>query len=248
MLKMLRVEVMKTQWLLVLLVALLGPLFAVVLGVNPGDGLAGVEAWKTAYGFAAVRYAWLFYPLLAGVFAALICRTDHLGGGWKQLLALPVSRRDVYLAKFIMLAAILALTNLLFGGVFVVAGFVDRVGALAAVPWSEIGRSLFAGWLAVLPLAAVQLWVSSRWRSFGAALALNVCFTLPAIFAAQSHEIGPWYPWAQPVLAMSTFGPTSAKGMALGISTTTLLVVIAGGLAVALAGGLITFARADVRG
>ena len=111
MLKMLRGEAMKTQWWLVLLVALLGPLLAVALGVNPGDNLAGRDAWTTAYGFAAVRYAWLFYPLLAGVMAALICRSDHQGGGWKQLLALPVSRTDVYLAKFVLLAAVLAITN-----------------------------------------------------------------------------------------------------------------------------------------
>lgn len=246
MFRMLRVELMKTQWSLVGLVALLGPLFAVVLGVNPGGDLVGAEAWKTAYGFAAVRYAWLFYPLLAGVFAALVCRPEHMGGGWKQLLALPVSRTELYLAKFVVLVGLLAVTNVLFGAVFVVAGLAEHLGT-AGIPWGEIARSLLAGWIAVLPLAAVQLWVSSRWKSFGAALALNVCFTLPAIFAAQSHEFAPWYPWAQPVLAMSGMGPTSAEDIALGISMTTLWTVIVGGLIVALAGGLITFARADMR-
>jgi hypothetical protein len=106
---------------------------------------------------------------------------------------------------------------------------------------------VLAGWIAVLPLAAVQLWASSRWKSFGASLALNVVLTLPAIFAAQSHEIGPWYPWAQPVLAMSGMGPTSAEDIALGVSMTTLWVVIVGGLVVALLGGMLTFARADIR-
>ncbi len=245
MLKMLKVELMKTQWLLVGVVILLGPVFAVLLGVNPGGDLLGAEAWKTAYGFAAVRYAWLFYPLLAGVFAALVCRPDHAGGGWKQIVALPVSRAHLYLAKFVVLAGLLAVTNLIFGGVFVLAGLAEHLGTVG-IPWGEIGRSLLAGWLAVLPLAAVQLWASSRWKSFGAALALNVCFTLPAIFAAQSHEFAPWYPWAQPVLAMSGLGPTSAEDIALGISMKTLWTVIVGGLVVALSGGLLTFQRADL--
>lgn len=244
MLKMLRVEMMKTQWWLIGLVAVLGPVIAVAFGVNPA-GHTGAEAWKTAYGFAALRYAWIFYPLLAGVFAALVCRPDHVGGGWKQLLALPISRTKLYLAKFLLLVFLLGVTNLFFGGAFVAAGLLDHLGS-AGIPWSEIGRSLLAGWVAVLPLAAVQLWISSRWKSFGAALALNVCFTLPAIFAAQSHEIAPWYPWAQPVLAMSGMGPTSAQEVALGVSMTTLWVVIVGGLVVALLGGLVTFARADV--
>jgi hypothetical protein len=169
-----------------------------------------------------------------------------VGGGWKQLLSLPVSRTRLYLAKYTLLAFLLGVTNLLFGAAFVAVGLLEHLGTVG-IPWDQIGRSLLAGWVAVLPLAAVQLWVSSRWRSFGAALALNVCFTLPAIFAAQSHEFAPWYPWAQPVLAMSGLGPTSAEDIALGVSMTTLWVVIVGGLVVALLGGLVTFARADVR-
>lgn len=246
MLKMLRVETMKAQWWLVALVIVAGPLLSVAFGVDPGAEIAGADAWKMAYGMAAVRYAWLFYPLLAGVLAALICRPEHKGGGWKQLLALPVRRSDVYLAKYVMLIAGLAVANLMFGAAFVGVGLLQHMGT-AGIPWSEIGRSLLAGWLAVLPLAAVQLWASTRWKSFGASLALNVCLTLPAIFAAQSHEFAPWYPWAQPVLAMSGISGTSHSNLALGISTTTLWVVIVGGLVVALAGGLLTFARVDIQ-
>lgn len=105
---------------------------------------------------------------------------------------------------------------------------------------------MLSGWVAVLPLAAVQLWVSSRWKSFGAALALNVCFTLPAIFAAQSAEFGPWYPWAQPMLAMTPIVTRTLEDTALNVAPATLWVVIAGGMIVALLGGLITFARADI--
>lgn len=246
MLRMLKVEWMKTQWWLVALVIATGPLLAVAFGVDPGAGLSGAEAWKKAYGTTTVQYAWMFYPLLAGVLAALICRPEHKGGGWKQLLALPVRRTEVYLAKYSMLVAELAIANLLFGAVFVAVGLLQHMGT-AGIPWTEIGRSLLAGWLAVLPLAAVQLWASTRWASFGASLALNVCLTLPAIFAAQSHEFGPWYPWAQPVLAMSGVGGTSSTNLALGIPATTLWAVIVGGLLVALAGGLLTFSAADVR-
>ncbi|PKQ38212.1 MAG: hypothetical protein CVT59_03010 [Actinobacteria bacterium HGW-Actinobacteria-1] len=244
MLRMLKVELMKMQWWLVGLLAIGGPALAVLLGVNPGAE-TGAEAWKLAYGYATVRYSWLFYPLLAGVFAALVCRPEHVGGGWKQLLALPVSRTTVYGAKLVTLAGILAVTNLAFGAVFVAAGMVSGLGA--GVPWSVIGMSMLAGWVAVLPLAAVQLWVSSRWKSFGAALALNVCLTLPAIFAAQSHEFGPWYPWAQPLLAMSPFASDQTGSTALNVAPMTLWVVIVGGFVVSLIGGLVTFARADVR-
>jgi hypothetical protein len=50
------------------------------------------------------------------------------------------------------------------------------------------------------------------------------------------------------MLAMTRLGPTSAEDFAMGVSMATLWVVIAGGLGVALLGGLVSFARADVTG
>lgn len=245
MLKALRVELMKLQWWLVGCIVVAGPTLAVMLGVDPGKS-PGANPWETAFGLAAMRYAWIFYPLLAGILSALICREDHLNGGWKLILSLPVSRTSVYVAKFTVVAMALACANLVFGAAFLVAG---RLASLhGAVPFATIGRALLAGWLAVLPLAAVQMWVSSRWKSFGAALALNVCLTLPAVFAAQSHDIGPWYPWAQPMLAMVPMMSKSAGSTALNVSPATLWIVIVGGFLVAMTGGLVTFARADVRG
>ncbi|KAF0207163.1 MAG: ABC transporter permease [Actinomycetota bacterium] len=245
MLKVLRVELMKLQWWLVGLLIVAGPGVSVLLDARP-DQETGVDAWQIAWGQVTVQYAWLFYPLLAGVLAALLCRPEHMGGGWKQLLALPVSRSNVYLAKYVVLAGVLAATNLAFGGIFVLTGLATGLGE--GIPFSTIGLSLLAGLVAVLPLAAVQLWVSSRWKSFGASLALNVCFTLPAIFAAQSSEYGPWYPWAQPVLAMSPFAGGLGGDSVLNVSPMTLWVVIVGGFVVAMIGGLVTFVRADFAG
>lgn len=245
MLKVLRAELIKLQWLLFGGIALAGPAFSVGLGVNGGSPPPGVSPWTLAFEYAVLRYAWLFYPLLAGVFAALICRADHATGGWKLTLALPVRRTHVYLAKFVVLAGVLTLANLAFGAAFLGAGTVE--GLHGAVPYSTIAMALLSGWVAVLPLAALQLWVSSRWKSFGAALALNVCLTLPSIFAAQSRQIGPWYPWAQPLLAMTPLVARGAGQNVLNVSPTTLWGVVVGGLLVAMAGGLFTFARADIR-
>ncbi|NTW28152.1 MAG: ABC transporter permease subunit [Coriobacteriia bacterium] len=242
MLRVLRVELLKMQWLLVGSLVVAGPCLAVLMS---GDSASGAEPWARAYLSSVLQYAWLFYPLLAGVFAALLCRTEHAGGGWKQMLSLPVSRTSVYFAKYVMLAGLLALTNLVFGAAFVAAGTLAHFEG--GVPWEMLGRSLLAGWIAVLPLAAIQLWVSSRWKSFGAALALNVCFTLPSIFAAQSHEFAPWYPWAQPMLAMMPGRADIAAGNVFNVAPETLWVVIVGGLMFALLGGLVTFARADLK-
>jgi len=244
-LKVLRAELIKLPWLLIGGIALASPAFAVLLGIDGGGSIPGASPWLAVFDNIVMQYAWLFYPLLAGVFAALICRADHAAGGWKLTLALPVRRTHVYLAKYLVLAGVLAFTNLALGAVFLIAGTLR--GIHGAIPYSTIGMALLSGWVAVLPLAALQLWVSSRWKSFGAALALNVCLTLPSIFAAQSHDIGPWYPWAQPLLAMASSVSRQTGESLLNVSPTTLWVVVFGGFAVAMVGGLLTFARADIR-
>lgn len=237
-----RAERLKAQWPLLGFLVTGGGLVAVLMS---SDGsIAALDQWQGAYQVAVMQYAWLFYPLLAGVFAALICRVEHTGGGWKQVFSLPVRRSRVYLAKYLLLAALLALTSAVFALGFVGLGLLR--GFTDAIPWAVIARSVVAGWFAVLPLAALQLWISSRWKSFGAALALNVCFTLPAIFAAQSSEFGPWYPWAQPLLAMLPERAEISAGGPLQIAPQTFWLVIVGGFVLALAGGLLTITRSDV--
>jgi len=238
----LRAELLKAQWPLLGSLVVGGGLVAVLMS---SDGsIPGLGEWQGAYQAAVIQYAWLFYPLLAGVFAALLCRVEHIGGGWKQAFTLPVRRSRVYLAKYLLLAALLAATSAVFALGFVGLGLLR--GFTDAVPWAVLARSVAAGWVAVLPLAALQLWISSRWKSFGAALALNVCFTLPAIFAAQSSEFGPWYPWAQPMLAMLPDRAEISAGGPLLIASQTFWLVIVGGFVLALAGGLLTITRSDV--
>lgn len=240
--RLLRAELLKAQWPLLVFLVTGGGLVAVMLSRD--SSVPALGEWQGAYQAAVMQYAWLFFPLLAGVFAALICREEHASGGWKQTLSLPVRRSSLYLAKYLLLAALLAATSVVFGIGFVIFGLLR--GFSATIPWADITRSVFAGWVAILPLAALQLWVSSRWKSFGAALALNVCFTLPAIFAAQSSEFGPWYPWAQPLLAMLPTRSKISAGGPLSIAPQTFWLVIVGGLLVALFGGLLTISRRDV--
>jgi hypothetical protein len=51
--------------------------------------------------------------MLAGILASLCCRNEHLSGGRKQLLALPVKRSNVYIAKFHYVLLFLALSQIL---------------------------------------------------------------------------------------------------------------------------------------
>lgn len=236
------VELMKTRRSLVWLLVLIGPLLTSLqmITINPANQADGMNEWGMLYSYSIIQYAVLFLPLLAGVLSAFICRFEHLNGGWKQVLALPVSRSYVYLSKLLLVASLLAVTQLLLLVLFLLAGTVK--GISDPIPWDVLLKSITAGWIATLPLAAVQMWVSVIWRSFGAPLALNVVLTLPAILVANSEKYGPFYPWAQPLLAMSQ----QEGDVFFNVSLETLFFVIIGGFIIAFIGGWWTFVRRDV--
>jgi lantibiotic transport system permease protein len=195
--------------------------------------------WMNSFYAMIMVHAILFLPLLAGLFSAAVCRYEHAEGGWKQLLALPVNRIQVYSAKFFIVCLFVALTQiLLLVGLFLVGllhGYSDPF------PWQGVLVRLFMGWFGCLPIIALQLWVSTAWSSFAAPVALNVILTLPNILIANSEKFGPWYPWAQPFLGM-VFEQESG----FTFSVETLLFVIVGGFVIFSLGGLVYFQRKAV--
>ncbi|MEF3311586.1 ABC transporter permease [Paenibacillus sp. GYB004] len=240
------INVLRSEWLKmrksnIWLLVFVSPLLASLIGIGESSGEAGPQ-WEYTYAMMSMLHAMLFLPLLTGVFAAFVCRYEHAGGGWKQLLALPVSRTSLYMAKFTIVLALLAVTQLLFVAGLLIVGKIK--GFEAAIPWELILRGVFGGWVAAVPLAALQLAVSVAWASFAAPLALNVIFTLPNMLVAQSEQYGPYYPWAQPMLSM-LLPPEGGFG-AFNVPLETLVFVIAGSFALFFAAGLSYFIRKEI--
>jgi len=198
--------------------------------------------WTAILGIMTISHAILFLPLLTGVFASFICRYEHANGGWKQLLTLPVSRRHLYMVKLLLIMVLIGMTQLLFVAALLFLGW--QKGFTADIPWSIIASSIAGGWMACLPLMALQLFVSVAWSSFAAPLAINVIFTIPNMIIINSERFGPYYPWAQPFLLMM---PDSSESfIALNTSAVTLLAVVLGGFAVFFVTGYSYFMRKEI--
>lgn len=225
-------------WVLILV----SPAIALLLGALADMQEEGAITWQVLLSVMSMAHAMLFLPVLSGIFAALICRAEHSDGGWKALLSLPVTRSSVYLAKYALIMGLLAAVQLLFLAVLLGIGLYR--GAEGPVPWPLILSSIFGGWFACLPLAALQLGVSQGWSSFGAPLAVNVSLTLPNILIANSATYGPYYPWVQPLLAMSPF--REEQFGAFNLPMETLMLVVLGSLVLFLPAGLISFWRKAV--
>jgi hypothetical protein len=226
-------------WLLIPI----SPLLAGIIGIFVSfDNVQPAERYPVLLGAMSIFHALMLLPLLTGILSAFVCRYEHGGGGWKQLLTLPVSRTGLYAAKLLIVALSLAATQLLFlAAIIAVAAY---HGIASDIPWRMLLAAVGGGWLACLPLAALQLSVSTLWSSFAAPLVINVMLTLPNLLIINSKQFAPYYPWAQPALAMVHSISTEFGAFALPLNS--LLITVLGSFAVFLAAGLIYFNRKEL--
>lgn len=209
-------EILKIRRLKLWIVIILGASISVTLAFNnffnnydifmqPGDN-PWIEAWTQI----AIFMGPFILPILVGIFTVLIFRSEHIGGGWKQILALPISRTKVYISKFLLVAVLMGITQFVVLVLFLFFGFIK--GIKADIPLMNLIIFSFRGWLASLPLISIQLIPSLHWDNFGVPLGINIIFTLPSLFVANS-KLGQFYPWTQPLLAMSPMDETPITSM-----------------------------------
>ncbi|MEZ2658379.1 ABC transporter permease [Aneurinibacillus aneurinilyticus] len=208
--RLLGVELMKLRRSGMVWIAVGAPLFLTLQGIanflRYSDTMfAGSTRtkWEILYEQCMIMYPSLLLPLVITVMVALLARLEHSQNGWKQLLALPVTREQVYKSKLVI-ACLLVLLNL---GVLSIGTLVGglMVGIEGDVPYELIlGRGLLA-FVATLPVIAIQFVLSYRFSHVGVPLAIGTALAAPTLFAANSERFWLYDPWTYPVMAY--FGP-----------------------------------------
>ncbi|GEN36492.1 MULTISPECIES: ABC transporter permease [Aneurinibacillus] len=214
MMRLLTSELMKLRRSGVVWIAVLAPLFLVLQGVanfmryrDSAFANSRRTEWEILYEQCIILYPSLLLPLVITILMALLARIEHGQNGWKQLLALPVTRAQVYVSKLIIACLLVFLNLSVLSAGTLLAGL--AVGAEGAVPYGLLlGRGLLA-FIAVLPVVAVQFVLSFRFSHAGVPLALGTGLAAPTIFAANSEHFWIYYPWTYPV--MTYFGPSMEK-------------------------------------
>ena len=228
-------EMLKMRKTTIWLLLFVSPSLAFVVGLaTPAiEGLP--NQWVAPLLTMTQVHSLLFLPLIIGIFTSFICRFEHQNGGWKQLLSLPVLRTHVYMSKFSLVMALIAIIQLLFTYSWIFIGLIK--GFTDPFPMMVMLKSIVGGWIATLPLVALLLLVSMAWASFAAPLALNVVFTLPNILVANSETLAPYYPWVQPFLTMIPKAEGPWGGFF--VSLESIIFAIAGAFVVFFASGLV---------
>lgn len=231
--RLLGAELRKLNASLAMLLAVVAPGLVgllCLLGAFAGDR---APSWAEVMGMMTVQ-VWAFFllPMTVTAFTALAGQIEYKSRAWDHLLALPVPRPAVYLAKaFAVLLAVAVMTVLVFAFAWLGAtagGLLTGRAPTGDVPWDRVGRAAGFIVLASAMMVLLQLWVALRFANFVVPLAFGIGGTLVAISVlVMRTEKADFFPWLLPINAVMKPdpGPYLLSG-ALG-GTIVLLLMIA---------------------
>ncbi|WP_026342475.1 ABC transporter permease [Paenibacillus fonticola] len=129
--------------------------------------------------------------------SSLAANIEHQMSSWKQLLALPISRSAVFLAKLLLCVLLLTVSCVLLP--FFTAGLGFLLGFQSPLPLSDLLGMGFYPYLAAWPLLALQLWLSVTFRNQALPVSLGVGAAVISPFMGNLSE---WLPLNWPMLAL----------------------------------------------
>lgn len=209
--------------------------------IVPSSADNAAESWFFFTQSILVLWSFLMLPLFVTLQSALLAGLEHGDGQWKHLLALPVPRRVHYLAKLLLLtamvlAAFVVLLLLIPLGGWLLMLLKPAFGLHGMPPWTGLITSAAASFAAAWMIIALQTWIAIRWRSFTVTVAVGMSATVVGFLVGQSERFGPWYPWSLPMQVFAGHGEHTAFVVFLGVF---------GGLVVTLM-GLADYLRREV--
>lgn len=160
-----------------------------------------------------------FIPIaivLGGIILTIqITNVEEETNAWKQQLALPISKKSLYLAKFLVIFVYLILAaSLLFLFTLMYGIFLDFK---QPIPFLTIVKESFLPVLATLPIIALQLWISVVSKSQTIAITIGIVNFLLTYSAFSFPE---WAPWRWPYLGQPLFN------IGLGVVAGALLLIV----------------------
>lgn len=210
--RILSIEALKAKKIWIPLLVLLGPVGVIGLtGINISlryDSL--FQSDKDPWILLVMNVHFLLVPtLLLGItlITSILVGMEHKDMGWKHLLTLPINRMQLYISKFIFLAALIGIASLLTSGGMVLLGILFDFDGM--IPWNLILGESFLPYLASFSAMAMQLWISTVVSNQAYSMIIGIFGTIGATFMTTSPKAY-WLPWVYPAFS----APLEEKSMA----------------------------------
>lgn len=217
----LRVEFLKLNRSLALLLCAAAPAFVALISLVMLLDRERSGPWSMFVTSASALWAYFMLPMSVTALTILVAQIEHGPKAWNQMLALPVPRWRLLLAKLVVVLCLVAAMSVALYGLIFAAGALGEavkpgpqlVGSRGWWNAAELLATMFAG---ALLMTSVQMWAALRFRSFVPPLVLGIGGTFAAV-AATSAEQGIYFPWLIPVNALATSPERAQAAMLFGL-------------------------------
>lgn len=164
------------------------------------------------------------------ILTSFIVSIENETNAWKQLIALPLSKRAVYVSKFTVVAFFLFLSSALL--MVFSYSFGMYLNLQGSVPYLELIKISFYPFFSALPILALQLWISMVSQNQGVPITTGV---LGVILTYSSYSLPDWMIWKWPSLMNEWNEPWINVLLGLGVGAFVYFL------------GMIDFTRRDVK-
>jgi len=146
------------------------------------------NAWPAMFIQSALLYAYYLLPLSMLVVCAMIAGRETGNKGILKMLALPVSRYALSMAKFCVLVFYLFMEMLVFLVVFILAGLIatHTMGLRETLPFFYLVKWCLGLFLIMLPCAGTMWAITILFEKPLFSVGLNLLLVIPGVLAAST--------------------------------------------------------------
>lgn len=190
-LELLKIEFMKVKRSKIVPLIFIAPLLVVASGVANLSRYFTPEytnAWPAMFIQSALVYAYYLLPFSMIVVCVMIAGRETGNNGILKMLALPVSRYLLSVAKFCVLAFYLFMEMIVFLAVFVVAGTVatKTMGVTETLPVLYLVKWCVGLFLTMLPCVGAMWAVTVLFEKPLLSVGLNLLLVIPGVLVANT--------------------------------------------------------------
>lgn len=188
-LELVKIEFMKVKRGKILPLIFIAPILVIVSGVTSLHRYLTPEytnAWAAMFIQSALLYAYYLLPFSLIVVCVMIAGRETGNNGILKMLALPVSRHKLSLAKFCVLVFYLFMEMVVFMLVFVVTGFfaAKSSGIMEALPILYLLKWCSELFLTMLPSVATMWAITVLFDKPMLSVGLNLLLVIPSVLVA----------------------------------------------------------------
>lgn len=189
--ELLGVEFTKVKRSKIVPLIFIAPILVVVSGIANLSTYFTAEykgAWPAMFIQSELLYAYYLLPLSMVVVCVMIAARETQNNGILKMLALPINRKQLSMAKFLVLAFYLLMEMIVFLVVFIVAGLIatSTMGVTETLPFFYLLKWCGGLFLTMLPCLAVMWAITVLFEKTLLSVGLNLLLIIGGILVANT--------------------------------------------------------------